>query len=252
MQPRELPVAPPLPRRAKALETTRLRSTTLLSKDGYAVDTHPSLRPGLYIVTKPEATLDKTTGEVVEGYEVDLLAPSCTCKMFEFSRGVSCKHLLATLEHIGHCYNLLAPMLAESKLTIPPQLIPSAPAACASIACPHCGHTSTIPLPDFPGQHVCTSSQCLKTFDEVQSPSLGTRPAPKPEPIKFATAPNPAPPAPKRAGRGIPYCMKCACVMVEAKKEETGQEGHMCMICEAFQPLGSYGPITHLNTGARP
>ncbi|CAB4139340.1 Zinc finger, SWIM-type [uncultured Caudovirales phage] len=193
--------APPLPRREKALETTRLRATTLLSKDGYAVDTHPSLRPGLYVVTKPEATLDKTTGEVVEGYEVDLLAPSCTCKMFEFSRGVSCKHLLATMEHIAHCYNLLAPMLAESGLTIPSQLIPSAP---------------------------------------------------QPAPIRFTTAPNPAPSKPVRAGRGIPYCQKCACVMVEATREQTGQEGHLCMACEAFQPLGSYGPLTRPGTGARP
>ncbi len=259
-----LSAMPPIPqetiilseRQQKALDTTLLRSETLLTVDGYELHAHPSLRPGLYTIRKPEATLDKKTGEIVEEYIVDITAPSCTCKMFEFSRGVNCKHLRATLRHIGQCYNLLAPMLAQSGLTIPAQFIPEAPKTTTevSLTCPHCGHGSTIPVPDYPGQRVCISSRCLKTFDEVQSPEFGTRPAPAKlpgsTPLKFSTAPNPpAPSAPKpaRPGRGIPYCQNCTCVMSAATCERTQQEGHLCMICGAFQPLGAYRAHTRPN-----
>ncbi len=217
MQPSQPEEAPPsLQRREKALLTTRLRSETLLTVDGYSVATHPSLKPGLYVVTRPEATLDKATGELIEGYTVDLTAPSCTCKMFEFSRDKEeCKHLRAVLRHIGQCYNLLAPMLMESGLMLAQAglAIPSlaAPTTPALRACPHCKHPDTIALPDYPGQWVCP--ECLRISDELLDEGFGARmptaetrvKIDRPAPIKFATAPNPTPSTPKlRPGRGIP------------------------------------------------
>ena len=160
-------------RREKAVATTIERGDTLLT-DGYKIDPHPSLRPGLYIVTKPSPTLDKATGELVESYEVDTTAGphgSCQCKMFEFAPDdkKTCKHLRATLKHIAHCYNFLAPMLAQSGLGVP-GVEKAATAPTRALSCPHCGHGSTIAAQDL-GQHICL--KCLRFFDEVQSPNFG-------------------------------------------------------------------------------
>ena len=54
-------------RQRKALDTTLLRSETLLTEGGYELLAHPSLRPGLYTIKRPEAHLDKQDWRACRG-----------------------------------------------------------------------------------------------------------------------------------------------------------------------------------------
>jgi hypothetical protein len=94
------------PRIAAALETTRQRATTLLP-DGYRIEPI-NASSGVFFVRRPAPLLDKKTGEITDGYTVDLGDGSCTCKMFEMSGAVrSCKHALACREAVAEAARML-------------------------------------------------------------------------------------------------------------------------------------------------
>lgn len=103
-----------------AIATTLRRAETLLTTDGYDLQPHPSLRAGLYLVVRPEQRIDTRTGEIIDAYEVDLVAASCTCEQWRYNPGKNCKHLRSVQAAIARAYNLLAPMLSQAGLTIPP------------------------------------------------------------------------------------------------------------------------------------
>lgn len=210
-QPRLTP-ADILARDTKSLATSLELAKSLFTTEGYTLHVRHEAGPGRFFVQRPAPLLDRRTGELTEGYDVDIVAGTCGCPLFvrlaershlpgrECLRP-SCKHLAATQLEFARAYNLIAPFLA----------------------------VDLAPL--------------IETWKRAAPTPTTTTPTTTPT---FATAPNPAPAPVRRSGRGIPVCKRCMVQMSPSVREGTGQDGHLCPICADFLPLGSLAPLAPL------
>lgn len=252
-----MPAKPQLSdRQQKALESS-LKRVPFLTSEGYRLEADLQ-RPLIYRVIKPAPELDKQTGVWIEHHDIDLAAGTCSCTLFRFCKG--CCHYVWALDNIRLALNLVTPLFVDSGLVVSPQvahLAPKPAPQAAALSCPHCNHGSTVEADD-PGQRVCL--KCLRFFDEIHAPEFGgmkpilrstplaqSAPQPKarPKPIKFKVASEDAhelreqAPEP-RPSRAVPYCHQHG-MMVPALRQSTSQNGHLCLTCHDWQPLGAYG-----------
>ena len=92
----------------KAIETTLVRSKTLLTRDGYTID--PIIdEPGKYIVARSANDARVLREGESAAYTVDIINQDCGCRQWEFRN--CCKHLSAVNEKIAECARLMGPML---------------------------------------------------------------------------------------------------------------------------------------------
>jgi len=253
-------------RDVKSLATSLALGKTLFTTGNYTLETLHELGPGKYFVRRPEPLINTKTGELIEGYEVDLVTATCTCPLFVrlASRAhlpgyedlkPCCKHLWATQADLLAFYERHHPLI---KADIP-LLLGSQPHFSASLVpsvsapqipnCPDCGkQMRSMAKQGHPEAYHC--SRCVRFWDDaslmlredalhVPGPLLraGSPPA-------FATAPNPVPPSPRSTrSRRFVTCQRCHVAMDESTNERTGQEGHRCAVCGDFLPLGSLRPI---------
>lgn len=97
------------PRIIAAIETTKARAATLLM-DGYTVEPIDAFR-GYFFVRRPTPLVDRRTGEITEGYIVNVIDGTCDCPQFVHSLAATgdgqCKHCIAAREEVRKAFALL-------------------------------------------------------------------------------------------------------------------------------------------------
>jgi hypothetical protein len=95
-----------------AIRTTERRAETLLA-DGYKLEATDT--PGIYWMARPTPLVNKKTGEVTEGYWIDLMdGCACSCRLYEVHG--RCKHSIAAFEELRGAIQLLMPLLRDRQL----------------------------------------------------------------------------------------------------------------------------------------
>lgn len=95
----------------KALKTTKERSLFLF-QSGYRFEPDPH-RPGFYFCRRPLPFIDKKTGEIVEGYWLDVTRGDTFCSCPQFNYAKDCKHRIALVRALRDAVDLLYPMLKK-------------------------------------------------------------------------------------------------------------------------------------------
>lgn len=109
------------PRIIAAIQTTTARAATLVM-DGYTIEPIDAFK-GLFFVRRPNPLVDRNTGEVTEGYEVNVIDGTCTCPMF--CRAVAatgdgvCKHVLSAREEVRKAFRLLGLLPDDDEVAEP-------------------------------------------------------------------------------------------------------------------------------------